>query len=174
MWSGSGPLHQLLYESTGYVPGYPRVSMCERTRIQHWLCSVQSRHIIAFEELPDWNLLAPKQRFSHRGHPVRGIERRVVFELFHTGAEPLVSVVVVIGDARAEDIQERKSFMLNALLDQIRQMLLFSAVPAGNERGSGGESQRNWIHRRLDVSNGHAFRLHTETAGVSGLGVGEP
>src|SRR5258707_9230928 len=64
-------LHQLLNESAGYVHWYPRIGMRERTCVQHWLRSVQSRHVGAFEELPDGNLLTPKQRLADRGHPVR-------------------------------------------------------------------------------------------------------
>src|SRR5260370_34068409 len=64
-------LHQLLNESAGYVHWYPRIGMRERTCVQHWLRSVQSRHVGAFEELPDGNPLTPKQRLAHRGHPVR-------------------------------------------------------------------------------------------------------
>src|SRR5579864_2347326 len=55
--------------------------------------------------------------------------------------------------------------MLNALLDEFSQMFLFGAEPAGDERGSGGESQRNWVHRRFDVAEGHAFCLHANAAG---------
>src|ERR1700675_3184970 len=110
-------LHQLLYKSPRHVPGYPHVNMCKGACIQHWLCSVQSGHVGAFEELTDWNLVIPKQRLPHCGHPVRGIVPRVVFEFPYARTEPLVGVVVIVGYARAEDIQERKPFMLNALLD---------------------------------------------------------
>src|SRR5579864_4178406 len=63
--------------------------------------------------------------------------------------------------------------MLNALLDEFSQMFLFGAEPAGDERGSGGESQRNWIHRRFDVAEGHAFCLHANAAGRGSLTGGE-
>src|ERR1700674_2238692 len=63
------------------------------------------------KEFPDWNLFIPKQGLSHRGHPVRGIVRWIVFELFHARAEPLVGVVMVVGDARAADVQERETLV---------------------------------------------------------------
>src|SRR6201987_5642587 len=115
--------------------------MCERSRIQHWLRSVKTGHIVTFEELTDWNLVAPKKRLSHCGHPVRGIVPRVVFEFLHARTEPLVRIVVVVGNARAEDIQEREALVLDALLDQIRQVFLFGTEAAGDECGSGSESQ---------------------------------
>jgi len=86
-------------------------------RVQYWLRPVQSRHVGPFKELSDWNLFTPKQRLSHRGHPVlRGL-RSIVLELFHARAEPLVGVVPVVGDARTEDIEERETLVPDALLD---------------------------------------------------------
>src|SRR5579864_7407113 len=120
-------LHQLLYERARHVPGYPHVNMCEGACIQYWLCSMKSGHIGAFEELTDWNLLTPKKRLSHRGHPIFGIVPLFVLEFLYARTEPLVGVVVVVGYARTEDIQERKPFMLNALLDQFSQVFLFRA-----------------------------------------------
>src|SRR5579864_8587543 len=99
-------LHQLLYERAAHRPGYPYVSMRDGTRIQHWLCSVQCGYVGAFEELTNWNLGVPQQRFTHRGHPVGGIVLLVVFEFFYARTEPLVGIVVIVGYARAEDIQE--------------------------------------------------------------------
>src|SRR5712691_1438380 len=166
-------LHQLFNESLGYVDWYPRVSMCEGACVQYWLRPVQCRHVGAFKKFSDWNLFIPKQRLSHGGHPVRVVVRWIVFELFHAWAEPLVGVVVVIGDARAEDIQERETLVPDALLDQSSQVFLFRAEPAGNERGARGKSQRNWIYRRFDVAEGHAFRLHADAAGGRCLAGGE-
>src|SRR6202008_2334269 len=101
------------YERPRHVHGDVQVSMYERACIQHWLCSMQSWHIGTFEELADGNLFIPEQGLPHRGHPVRGIVRGIVFELLHTRTEPLVGVVMVVGDARAEHIQERETLVAN-------------------------------------------------------------
>jgi len=61
----------------------------------------------------------------------------------------------------------------DALFDQSRQVFLFSAEAAGDERGSRAKSQRNWIHQRFDVAKGHAFRLHAVAAARRGLAGGE-
>src|SRR6266704_1158236 len=98
---------------------------------------MQRGNVRALEEFPDGNLLAPEQRFLHRRRPVRRVVSGVVLELFHTRTEPLVSVVMVIGDARAEDVQEREARMLDALLDQLGEMLLLGAVAAANAREIG-------------------------------------
>ena len=58
--------------------------------------------------------------------------------------------------------------MSDVLLDPFRQVFLFTAEPAGNERGSSGQSQRNWIHRCFDVAEGHAIRFHADAAGGRG------
>ena len=47
----------------------------------------------------------------------------------------LEGVVVLIGHAGAEDIRKRKSLVLDALLDQLREVLLVGAEGMGNERG---------------------------------------
>src|ERR1035437_3556628 len=110
-------LHQLFDESLGYVHRYPHRSICKGACVQYWLRSMQRRHVGAFKKLPDWNLFTPKQRLSHRGRPVRGVVRSIALELFHARAEPLVGIVLVVGDARAEDIEERETLVPDALLD---------------------------------------------------------
>src|SRR5258708_31700578 len=120
-------LHQLLNEGAGNVHWYPRVGMHQGACVQNRLRLVQRRHVGAFKKLPDWNLFAPKQRLSHGGHPVRGIMGWIVLELSYAWPKPLVGVVVVIGDAGTEHIEEREPFMLDPLLDQFREVLLFSA-----------------------------------------------
>ena len=48
---------------------------------------------------------------------------------------------MVVGDARAEDIQEREALVPNTLHDQLCQVFLFGAEPAGDECSSGGQSE---------------------------------
>src|SRR5260370_42227445 len=99
---------------------------------------MQRGNVRALEEFPDGNFLAPEQRFLHRRRPVRRVVSRVVLKLLHPRTKPLVGVVVVIGDARAEDVQEREARMLDALLDQLGEMLLLGAVATRNEGRSLG------------------------------------
>src|SRR6266699_7243008 len=106
---------------------------------------MQRGNVRALEEFPDGDFLAPEKRFLHRSRPVRRVVSRVVLEFLHTRTKPLVSVVMVIGDARAEDVQEREARMLDALLDQLGEMLLLGAVAARNEGRSRGSRQRNRI-----------------------------
>src|SRR4029077_15234695 len=95
-----------------------------------------------------------------------------ILELLHTRTEPLVGIVVIVGDAGAEDIQERESWMLDALLDQLGEMLLLGAVTARDEGGACGQGEGNGINRCFDVAEGHAFRLHADAAGWRSLAGG--
>src|SRR4029077_2547592 len=117
---------------------------------------------------PDGNFLAPEQRFLHGGGPVSRVVSGVVLEFLHARTEPLVSIVVIIGDAGAEDIEERESLVHDTLLDQFGEMLLFAAEAAGDKSGACGESERNGVNRSLDVAEGHAFGFHSEAAGGRG------
>ena len=134
---------------------------------------MQGGNVGALEESPDGDLITPEQRSFHCGHPVSGIVSRVVLELFHPRTEPLVSIIVIVCDAGAEDIQERETPVLDALLDQFCEVLLFAAEAASDEGGPSGQSQRNGVNRRFDVAEGHAFRLHADAAGGRGLACGE-
>ena len=80
---------------------------------------------------------------------------------------------MIVGDARAEDIEEREALVLDTLLDQFGEVLLLAAEAARDERGACGQSQRNRIDRRFDVAEGHAFRLHADAAGGRCLAGGE-
>src|SRR5258708_38760623 len=112
--------------------------MDQRSFVQDRLRPMQGGDIRALEEFPDGDLLAPKQRFSQRGCPISRVIRGVVLELLHPRTEPLVGVVKIIRDARAEDVQEREAFVLNPLLDQFREVLLLAAETASDESGACG------------------------------------
>jgi hypothetical protein len=81
------------------------------------LAPPQSRHVGAFKELSDWNLFTPKQRLSHRGHPVHGVVRSIVPRAFSRAGGTIGSVVLVAGDVRLKDIEERENLLPDALLD---------------------------------------------------------
>ncbi len=123
--------------------------MDQRAFVQNGLGTVQSGYVGALEKFPDGNLIVPEQRFSHGGLPVRRVVSGVVLELLHARLEPLVGIVMIVRDARAEDVQKREALMLDALLDQLGELLLLGAVTAGDEGGPGGQGQRNNRGQRM-------------------------
>ena len=81
---------------------------------------------------------------------------------------------MIVGDAGAEHVDEGEALVLQALLDQLGQVVLLAAEAAGNEGGAGGDGQRDRIDRRLDVAVRRALRLHPNPAGGRGLACGQP
>src|SRR5258708_6836694 len=99
--------------------------------------------------------------------------RGIVLEFFYARTEPLVSIVVIVGHARAEDIQEGESRMLDPLLDQLGEMISLTTEATRHERRSRGQCQRNRIDRRLDVAKRHALGLHANAASWRSLACGQ-
>src|SRR5438270_9560395 len=106
-------------------------------------------------------------------HPVARIVSRILFQLLHARTEPLISIVVVVGDARAEHVEEGKAFVLDSLLDELGQVLLLAAEAASNKSGPGCQRDRDRIDRGLDAAKGHALSLHSKAAGGRCLPGGE-
>src|SRR5207253_4165529 len=154
-----------LFRSTRHFGRYLCAVMHQRAFVQDRFGFVQCRHIGTLKEFSNRDFFAPEQRSLHSQHPVSRIVRRIVFEFLHPRPEPLVGVVMVIGNAGAKYVQKRKPFVLDALFDQFSEMLLLATEAAGNERSSGGQSQRYRVHRRLDIAKRHALRLHANAAG---------
>src|SRR5262249_61222662 len=138
--------------------------MNQRTIIQNRLGGMQRRNVGAFEELPNWDLLAPKSRTFHRCSPITRVEACVIFELFDARTEPLISIVVVVGNARAEDIDKGEAFVFDPVLDQLGEVLLFATEAASDERRPGREGQRNRVDRGLNVAERHALGFHSHSA----------
>jgi hypothetical protein len=105
----------------------------QRVGVEHWFGGVESGHICAIEELSDGDLIALWQRVFHHRHPVEGIMRGASSSFFTRGRNHWQVFVVVIGNVGAEDIEEEKSRVLDALLDQIGQVLLLAAEAAGHK-----------------------------------------
>src|SRR5215813_9796566 len=158
-------LHQLRNKRLCQVVWYVQVSLHQWVCVQYRLCLVQRRNIGTFEKFSNRDFFTPKQRSFHCCHPVCRVVRTIFLKLFHPWTEPLVGVVVVISDAGTKDIKEREAFVLDALLDELREMLLFAAETSRNECSTGSQSERDGIDWRFDASKRHAFRLHAETAG---------
>src|SRR5882762_612008 len=49
--------------------------------------------------------------------------RGIVLELFYARTEPLISIVVIVGDARAENIQEGEARMLDSLQKHLTELI---------------------------------------------------
>src|SRR5213078_124113 len=92
-------LHQLLDERTRHIRRHLQIAMDQRAAVQDRLSAMQRGNVGALEEFPDGNLLAPKQRLLHGGHPVGGIMCGIVLELLHARTEPLIGIVVIVSDA---------------------------------------------------------------------------
>src|SRR6185369_7559765 len=127
-------LHQFLNERAGHVGRNPHVATYEGAFVQYGLSTVQGRNIGALEESPDRDLITPEERFFHRGHPIGRVVSGIVLELLNAWTEPLIGVVVIIGDTRAEDIQEGEAFVLDTLLDQFCEVLLLTAEATRDKR----------------------------------------
>src|SRR5688572_19857423 len=74
--------------------------------------------------------------------------------------EPLVSVVFVIGDARAEDIDESKAFVLDGAFDDFDHVLLFAAERARHICRAADHRQWNGIDRVFNAAVRRGLGLH--------------
>ena len=98
---------------------------------------------------------------------------RVIFQFFDARAEPLEGVVVIVGDAGTEDVEEGEAFVFDGSLDEFGEVFLVGAESARDERRPGGEGERDGIDGGVDVAEGHALGLHADAAGGRGLSGGE-
>ena len=80
---------------------------------------------------------------------------------------------MVVSHARAEDIDERESFVLQPLLDELGQVFLFAAESASNKCCTRGQSHRDGIDRRLDAAVRCALGLHADGTGGRDLARGQ-
>src|SRR6267378_1122967 len=134
--AGRSWLHQLFYKRPGSVGRHPELAMDQRAFVQHRLGAVQGGDVGALEKFADGDFLVPEQRFLHRGGPVTRVVSGVVLEFLHARTEPLIRIVVIVGDAGTEDIEEREALVLDTLLDQFGEMLLLAAETASDESGA--------------------------------------
>ena len=111
-------LHQLLDERSSHLCRYPQCR-CVPGALRSVLALLREGPARrCARKICRWGFRRPKAEISHRGHPVGGIVGWIVLELFHPRPEPLVGVVVVVGDAGAEDVDQGEALVLNALFDQ--------------------------------------------------------
>src|SRR5579875_3585777 len=104
---GLRDLHQLFDESLGDFPGRAHFLMHKRSLVENGFDSVQGGDVITLEELADRYLVAPLEGLFQGHHTVGSVVPGIVFELLATRTETLEGVVMVVGDAGAEDVDER-------------------------------------------------------------------
>src|SRR5438128_1386820 len=83
------------------------------------------------------------------------------FENFHSRIKPLIGVVLVVGHARTEDIDQGKAFVLNRAFEHFDHVFLFAAKSAGHVGGTADDCHRDWIDRVLNASVRGALGFHS-------------
>src|SRR5215475_9090832 len=68
-----------------------------------------------------------------------------LFQLVDTLLEPLMGVVLIVGDAGTEHVDEGKALVLYALGDEIGEMLLLSRRAACHIGGASDQRHGKWI-----------------------------
>jgi len=82
---------------------------------------------------------------------------RIVLELFYARTEPLISIVVIVGDARAETSRKEKpGCSIPCLMSSVR-CFCSALVPAGDEGGACGQSEGNGVDRASMLPKGMLF-----------------
>src|SRR5690349_14487393 len=74
---------------------------------------VQRREVGAFPQKANRDFVAPLVAFIERSVKVRRVVA-LIFQNFDARIEPLISIVLVVSDAGAEDIDEREPFVLDS------------------------------------------------------------
>src|SRR5262249_5844567 len=83
------------------------------------------------------------------------------FENFHARIKPLVGVVLVVSDARTENVHQREAVMLNGALEHCDHVFLFAAERARYVGGTANDCHRDWIYRVLNASVRRALGFHS-------------
>src|SRR5258708_1927164 len=108
---------------------------------------MQGWDIRALEKPADGNLVAPQQRPLHGRDPIVRIVGGVILKLLHARPEPRVGVVVVISYTGTKYVEERKALVLDTLLDQFSEVLLFAAESARHKGRATCQGQRDGMQR---------------------------
>src|SRR5688572_7834128 len=158
-------LHQLLDERLREVRRHAERTMRQRAALaEDGLELVQRRQILAFPEQPDRDDVAPLVSLVHRGAKVGRIMAEI-FQLAGPLLEKLVRVLVVVGHARAERVDEGKPAVRDPALDQLDQMLLLTGESPGHVRRACRDGEGNRVDRVLDAAERRALRVRPLPAG---------
>ena len=76
------------------------------------------------------------------------------FEDFNAWVEPLIGVVLVVGNAGAEDVHQRKALVLDGAFENVHHVLLFAAEGARHIGRASHDGHRNGIDGVLHAAMG--------------------
>src|SRR4029077_19364690 len=108
------------------------------TLFEDWFELFQGRQVRALPEQANRYFVTPLVGCFHRCMKVRGVVA-LFFEDLYARVEKLIRVVFVIGNAGAEDVDQREAPVLNRALQQIDEVLLFAAEAARHIRRASGD-----------------------------------
>src|SRR5207249_7486448 len=82
-------------------------------------------------------------------------------EYFYARIKPLVSVVLVVGHARTENVHQCEALVLNGALEHFDHVLLLAAESARHVSGTANDCHRDRINRVLNASVRRALGFHS-------------
>src|SRR4030095_7529052 len=112
----------------------------------------------------NWNFFAPLITALDRFVEISRVVA-LFFENFHAGIKPLIGVVLVVSDARTENIHQREAFVLNGAFEHFDHVFLLAAESARYVSGTANDCHRDRINRVLNASVRRALGLHSLDAG---------
>src|ERR1700757_5064598 len=83
------------------------------------------------------------------------------FENLYSRIKPLVGVVLVVSDARTENVYQREALVLDGALEHFDHVFLFTAEGARHVSGTANDGHRDRIDRVLNASVRRALGLHS-------------
>src|SRR5213596_4301052 len=83
------------------------------------------------------------------------------FENLYSRIKPLVGVVLVVSDARTENVHQREALVLNGALEYFDHVFLFAAERARYVGGTANDCHRDRIDRVLNASVRRALGFHS-------------
>src|SRR4029077_3474308 len=141
------------------------------TCMQHRFQLFQGWQIGPTPQQSDGNFFAPLITALDRLVEI-GRVMALFFENFHARIKPLVGVVLVVSDARTENVHEREALVLNGALEHFDHVFLFAAESARHISGTANDCHRDRINRVLNASVWRTLGLHSLDAGGRALGGG--
>src|SRR5436190_11689 len=138
---------------------------------EHRLQIFQAFQIGPTPEQSNWNFVAPLITTLDRLVEV-GRVVALFLEYFHARIKPLVGVVLVVSDARTENVHQREALVLNGALEHFNHVFLFAAERARHIGGTANDCHRDRIDRVLNASVRRALCFHSLDAGGRALAGG--
>src|SRR4029077_4093453 len=102
-------------------------------------------------EQSNWNFFAPLITALNCLMEI-GRVVALFFENFHARIKPLVRIVLVVSDARTENVHQREALVLYGALDHFDHVFLFAAESARDVGGTANDCHWDRIDRVLDAS----------------------